>query len=228
MMPDRGMGCQALGRGIGPRARWGAVALGLALAACGADEPVPAGPALSLRAFAIPPEGAPDPLADHRPEGATCPGWWFEEGLLEADTDLCDYLTVVQPFTRDVAPGAVLSTGLSHDDLFPPAEAADTAEPADTGGSDTGSEGTPADTGDAPTEDAAPHEAHVALWIDEAVVWEVTLRIPGPARFHQIEVPLDDGAASGSRLGLHLHNHGANSYRLLPLTLDEGEAAPAR
>ncbi|MEM6994075.1 MAG: hypothetical protein AAF721_26415 [Myxococcota bacterium] len=60
-----------------------------------------------------------------------------------------------------------------------------------------------------------PADAHLALSIDGNVVWDEEIAIPSPATPYTVTVTADFGAPPGSPVGLHLHNHGLNTYRLL-------------
>jgi hypothetical protein len=61
----------------------------------------------------------------------------------------------------------------------------------------------------------APAEAHLALAIDDQVLYEGTVLIPSPpaAYTEAFEAPFD--APVGSVATLHLHNHGANVWNFL-------------
>jgi len=63
---------------------------------------------------------------------------------------------------------------------------------------------------------AEPGEGHAALWLDDQILWEVTVPIPSPAGFHDAAVAVPHG---GGMLGWHLHNHGYNSWTLAELTI---------
>ncbi|MEZ4436231.1 MAG: hypothetical protein R3F65_27860 [bacterium] len=60
-----------------------------------------------------------------------------------------------------------------------------------------------------------PAEAHLALRIGDVALWEVFVAIPSREAAYPIEVALPVDVAAGTPLYFHLHNHGANSYRLL-------------
>lgn len=61
-------------------------------------------------------------------------------------------------------------------------------------------------------------EGHFGLWLGGERLWEVFVDIPGPADFHAFDVTLEQPVEAGAELVYHLHNHGVNSYRLLPIT----------
>lgn len=70
-----------------------------------------------------------------------------------------------------------------------------------------------------PLDASEPAEAHVAILLEDEVVWEIYLQIPGPPEVHPIAVELDAPIPLDTQLGLHLHNHGDNVWNLGPLTL---------
>ena len=59
-----------------------------------------------------------------------------------------------------------------------------------------------------------PATAHAALLIDGTIFWEQEVPVPASAEFffHEGEIPVD--APKGSPVQLHIHNHGANDWRL--------------
>ena len=66
-------------------------------------------------------------------------------------------------------------------------------------------------------------EGHVALAIDGQMVWEERVAIPSDSG---LLVPKFDAPAPisiGTPIHFHLHNHGANSYSLLEVSLAEDE-----
>ena len=60
-----------------------------------------------------------------------------------------------------------------------------------------------------------PATAHVAVWLGRTVVWEAEFAIPAPSRSFEVTVPIKDAPATEARLGVHLHNHGFNSWRFV-------------
>ncbi|MEZ4316674.1 MAG: hypothetical protein R3F61_04200 [Myxococcota bacterium] len=64
---------------------------------------------------------------------------------------------------------------------------------------------------------AEPGEAHVALWVDDVVVWEAYRPIPDAATLLEIDVEID--APASDRIGFHLHNHGYNAWNLTALEI---------
>ena len=70
---------------------------------------------------------------------------------------------------------------------------------------------------------AVPAQAHVALAINGTVFWEAEPEIPASAEFFFHEAPLNIEAKVGDPVQLHVHNHGANDWRLGYFTLVEPE-----
>ena len=64
-----------------------------------------------------------------------------------------------------------------------------------------------------------PALAHVAVWIGQDVVWEAEVGIPRPSSSFEVTVPIEETPAPNARLGLHLHNHGYNSWRFVAIDL---------
>lgn len=62
---------------------------------------------------------------------------------------------------------------------------------------------------------AEPAMGHVAVLLDDRVVWEETIGIPAPSAALDAAVTLDFMPSTDARLGLHLHNHGYNSWRFI-------------
>ena len=62
-----------------------------------------------------------------------------------------------------------------------------------------------------------PAAAHIAVAIDEQVIWEIEVPIPGPYGIIDGEWIADRSIAAGSKLALHLHNHGYNSWRVISI-----------
>ena len=60
------------------------------------------------------------PLAEHRPEPVTCPSnsWGIEDGSLEIDTGLCNFLSLSQPSLVDVGTGDSISLVTWHAQLW--------------------------------------------------------------------------------------------------------------
>ncbi len=64
---------------------------------------------------------------------------------------------------------------------------------------------------------AEPATAHVAVLLGDRVLWEETVDIPAPSAALDAAVRLDFTPSPDSRLGLHLHNHGYNSWRFVEI-----------
>lgn len=64
--------------------------------------------------------------------------------------------------------------------------------------------------------------AHYALSFREVPFWELDVAIPASAAVYDEQIPVTEDVPAGTPLVLHLHNHGANSWRLGHL-----EAVPA-
>ena len=62
-----------------------------------------------------------------------------------------------------------------------------------------------------------PALAHVLLWAGEQVLWEQEIAIPSPAASNAATIELDAPIRAGEPVGLHLHNHGFNSWSLASL-----------
>lgn len=58
-------------------------------------------------------------------------------------------------------------------------------------------------------------EGHAALRIGEHLIWERRVPIPGQEAIYPVSVAIDFSAPRGTPLYFHVHNHGANSWRLL-------------
>lgn len=66
----------------------------------------------------------------------------------------------------------------------------------------------------------APATAHVAVTVQGEVALELEVPIPGDPKVYDLTftppVPIDEG----TRLGLHLHNHGANTWKFGALSVE--------
>jgi len=67
-------------------------------------------------------DAATDPYADHRPETVECGlgGIFVDEGELDIDTNLCNYVTLEQPGLAEVRAGDTLTLVMRHFDLAAP------------------------------------------------------------------------------------------------------------
>lgn len=68
---------------------------------------------------------------------------------------------------------------------------------------------------------AEPGEAHVAIWMGREVLWEAEVSIPAPSASLEARVVLETAPPPGARLGLHLHNHGFNSWRFVGIDVHQ-------
>lgn len=60
-----------------------------------------------------------------------------------------------------------------------------------------------------------PSEGHVAVVIGDQVVWDAQVHIPALSASLEGLVELADDPPPDARLGVHLHNHGYNSWRFV-------------
>lgn len=63
-----------------------------------------------------------------------------------------------------------------------------------------------------------PAQAHLAVLIDGAVAWELTVDIPADPSVYEAEVAAPAEAAAGAPVVVHLHNHGGNTWQLNELS----------
>lgn len=64
-----------------------------------------------------------------------------------------------------------------------------------------------------------PATAHVALFVREHVLFEQLVEIPGPGQVILVSVALPVRVEVGDRVGIHLHNHGQNTWNFGPVTV---------
>lgn len=57
-------------------------------------------------------------------------------------------------------------------------------------------------------------EGHMALIVDSVLIWEVYVPIPASADIYQPVVEMDSEVPEGAQVAVHVHNHGANTWRL--------------
>ncbi len=68
-----------------------------------------------------------------------------------------------------------------------------------------------------------PAQAHVAILVEDTLLWEQVIEIPGDGTAAQARVWQDEvfvsplTAPAGAELILHVHNHGQNTYTLVSL-----------
>ncbi len=60
---------------------------------------------------------------------------------------------------------------------------------------------------------------HVALSVGPHLVWERHFPIPALAQAWEAHIPLPEGIQAGTPIRFHLHNHGANEWKLLNITI---------
>lgn len=60
----------------------------------------------------------------------------------------------------------------------------------------------------------APAEGHIALLVQDTVIAERTLEIPGPAEAHTFTTLATHAFPEATPVILHVHNHGANTWQL--------------
>ena len=65
-----------------------------------------------------------------------------------------------------------------------------------------------------------PATAHVALFAGPHVLFEQDVEIPGPAQVISVSVALPADIEPGELVGIHLHNHGQNTWNFGPLVLE--------
>jgi hypothetical protein len=63
----------------------------------------------------------------------------------------------------------------------------------------------------------SPAEAHLRIDLDDEVIIDRTVPIPSPDAIVVDTITPARAHAAGSRLRVHLHNHGANSWRVVSL-----------
>lgn len=59
--------------------------------------------------------------------------------------------------------------------------------------------------------------AHVAIALGGTIAWERTIPIPSPARAYDDHIVLSEELRAGDPIHLHLHNHGANEWKIFSL-----------
>ena len=59
-----------------------------------------------------------------------------------------------------------------------------------------------------------PAEGHFSLWIGDSLLWELNVAIPAAAEIYQESISVDFDADAGTKIRVHLHNHGGNSWRV--------------
>jgi hypothetical protein len=64
-----------------------------------------------------------------------------------------------------------------------------------------------------------PVDGHLTVFVDDQLVWEEHVAIPGPADVREVELASPVSAAAGATVSFHLHNHGSNTWNLNELAL---------
>lgn len=133
-------------------------------------------------------EADDDPLPVHRPARVDCGpvGAYVEGNGLEIDTGRCNYLARTQPSLVEVRAGDTIAVSAHHATLA----------------------------------SVEAGQAHFALLLGPTVVWQDFVPIPAypgivDATPYQEQVVVDLDAPVGTPVGLHLHNHGYNTWTLL-------------
>lgn len=62
-----------------------------------------------------------------------------------------------------------------------------------------------------------PAEAVVTLHLDRRLVWELRRAVPSGAAVESVVFEAAEDVSEGSSAAFHVHNHGANSYRIGPV-----------
>ena len=62
--------------------------------------------------------------------------------------------------------------------------------------------------------------AHLALVIEDDVLWETEIPIPAASRLVTYRIPVTRPYEVGRHLYFHLHNHGVNHWRLVSLSVE--------
>lgn len=68
---------------------------------------------------------------------------------------------------------------------------------------------------------SVPAQAHVAVLADGRPLWEMTIPVPSKEEIYEPMIAAPFGAPAGAPLVFHLHNHGANSWRLLDVQSEQ-------
>lgn len=132
------------------------------------------------------------PFSGHRPPQVDCPNpaATVEAGAFEILTDECNYLAASQPSLLDVQSGDTLVIDWAHGDLVSP----------------------------------QPAIAHLGFGLGSEIVFETTMVLQPPpeaiaAAAMRSEVVVEFDAPQGTPVYMHVHNHGANSWRIFALDL---------
>jgi hypothetical protein len=66
-----------------------------------------------------------------------------------------------------------------------------------------------------------PSAAVVGVAVDGETLWQREIPIPSASAFEDVVVTVEHDVVSGAPMTFHVHNHGANSYRLGSVTAEE-------
>jgi hypothetical protein len=128
-----------------------------------------------------------DPYPDHKPEDFECPPTAFriESNQLEVEMDICNYAHLVFESNQKVKAGREIEILILHTGLW--------AEQA-----------------------ALAHAviSHLDKEDRTHILFEEEPQIPAQAEFFFHEIKLEETIEKGDTFHLHLHNHGANDWRL--------------
>lgn len=146
----------------------------------------------------VPVDAADDPLIAHRPEAVECGvvGAYVEATGYEIDTGACNYCARQQPSQVEIRAGDTLSISAYHDTLA----------------------------------SIEAGQAHIALLLLDWPVWQEFIPIPASpgvvdATPFNEKIVVDYDIPAGTPVGLHLHNHGYNTWRLLDVEVIPAELA---
>lgn len=133
---------------------------------------------------------AQDPFQKYKKSTSKCEeaqGRKVEDGVLEIDTDFCNYITLQQPSLTEIRAGELIEFVMWHLELYAPTKG----------------------TG------------YVALMINGELVWENKVNIPGKAQFYEPTWSPQAPIPKGATVMIHLHNHGANTWKFHSITTGE-------
>ena len=60
----------------------------------------------------------------------------------------------------------------------------------------------------------SPAEGHFSLWLGDTEFWGRTIPIPAAAEIYLVPIQVDWSLETGTEARIHVHNHGANSWRV--------------
>ena len=61
---------------------------------------------------------------------------------------------------------------------------------------------------------AEPATGHMSIWIGEEEIWRIEPDIPSESVIYEEELRAPADTPQGTLIRLHVHNHGANSWRM--------------